>query len=77
LTSEIEENDPVFGSSVAKDITEDDIDSWNKKLDDYTETQSIADVAAIDNNVNTQLKNLLSPTDDNDAVTKAYVDSLL
>ena len=38
------------------------------------ETQSLADVTAIDNSVNAQIKNLTNPTEDQDAATKAYVD---
>ncbi len=41
------------------------------------ETQDLADVAAINNSVNTQLKNVTDPTDEQDAATKIYTDSLI
>lgn len=43
----------------------------------FTETQSLSDVVALGNSAGQhQLKNLLDPTDPQDAVTKVYVDSM-
>lgn len=39
-------------------------------------TISLADVAAINDSVGSQLKNVVAPTDSSDAATKAYVDAL-
>ena len=41
-----------------------------------TETQNLADVIAINNSANSQIKNVTDPTDGQDAATKAYVDEL-
>ncbi|MCD4769606.1 MAG: fibrobacter succinogenes major paralogous domain-containing protein [Bacteroidales bacterium] len=42
----------------------------------FTETQTLSDVATLSNSVNMQIKDLVDPTDDQDAATKAYVDLL-
>ena len=41
------------------------------------EIQNLAQVSAINNSVNTQLKDVNNPTDDNDAATKIYVDQMM
>ena len=46
-------------------------------LTSYTETQNIADVASLGNSLNTQLKDVTDPTDNQDAATKKYVDGLI
>ncbi len=45
-------------------------------LTSVTETQTIADAAALGNSINAQLKNLANPTDAQDAITKSYLDSI-
>jgi uncharacterized protein (TIGR02145 family) len=69
------ESDPVFGTSLAAGITGADTASWNSKLD--TETQNLTDVLTFSNDGGAmQIKNIADPTDDQDAVTKSYVDEL-
>jgi hypothetical protein len=42
-----------------------------------TEIQTLTDVVALGNSVDSQLKNLTDPTDAQDAATKAYIDTLI
>ena len=49
---------------------------YAKTAASVNETQTLADVVALGNNANSQLKNVTNPTDPQDAVTKFYVDSL-
>jgi len=46
-------------------------------LTSYTETQTIADVAELGNSLNTQLKDVTDPTENQDAATKKYVDEII
>jgi uncharacterized protein (TIGR02145 family) len=71
------ETDPVFGSwdkSTGITITESQITDFQNYL--TTEAQNLADVIAINNSANAQIKNLTDPTDPHDAVTKAYIDAI-
>ncbi|MDD4847840.1 MAG: fibrobacter succinogenes major paralogous domain-containing protein [Bacteroidales bacterium] len=70
ITSEL---DPIYAASLAAGITAEDIASWNAKLS--AETQTLAAVALLGNSVYTQIKDMVDPTDAQDAVTKGYHDS--
>lgn len=75
ITGSITEIDPIFSVSVASSISSMDTANWNNKLN--IEIQSLADVIEINNLANSQIKNVYSPTEEKDAVNKAYVDVLL
>jgi hypothetical protein len=77
-----DEADPIFETSPAAGIETSDISNWDEahSWGDHSqegyltqETQTLADVAALGNSVNTQLKNVTNPTDEQDAATKAML----
>ena len=75
LAGDITESDPVFQGSVAGGIKATDTIRWNGKIS--IETQNLADILILGNDSRgSQFKNIGTPTDDQDAATKAYVDSI-
>ena len=77
ITGSISENDPIFNASIASGITAGDTSNWNSKLDNYTESQTLADVLSINNDGNAnRIVNIANPIDSQDVATKAYVDEL-
>ena len=87
LTEGIEETDPVFVSSPASDIENNDIINWTTTFSwgDHSEegylveeTQKLADVLATGNDADeAQIKNVTDPSDPQDAVTMITVDQFI
>ncbi len=83
ITGGVNETDPVYSASVASNITSTDVTNWNDKLSTEVDGSVTNEMQNIDNVLtqntkagNNQIKNLATPTDDNDIATKAYVDML-
>ncbi len=50
---------------------------YAETAESYEETQDLSDVASLGNAIHSQIKELMDPTDDQDAVTKNYVDKIV
>ena len=78
------ETDPVYGASIASRITANDTIKWNNKLDIEVDGSITNEIQNLDNVLtqnnsagNKKIVNLANPTDAQDAVTKAYTDSMV
>ena len=72
------ETDPAFNAwdrSEGITVTESQIVNLGNYL--VEETQTLADVIALGNEINTQVKSLSAPTEDQDATNKQYVDDII